>query len=154
VAAGALVLVAVGAALQMTFTENTGLLMLCAALFFIGLGLGGNGTIFLKVVLSGLPPELAGSGSGTYNVFRDLAPPLGVAVFVPMFTGALNRGIEAGVAQGQAESVAAAAAAVSALHGTALLQTVSVALGVGVCLFLPRIYVQRGKDPGKTNENP
>ena len=154
VAAGALVLVAVGAALQMTFTENTGLLMLCAALFFIGLGLGGNGTIFLKVVLSGLPPELAGSGSGTYNVFRDLAPPLGVAVFVPMFTGALNRGIEAGVAQGQADSVAAAAAAVSALHGTALLQTVSVALGVGVCLFLPRIYVQRGEDPGKTNENP
>lgn len=154
VAAGALVLVELGAALQMTFSADTGLPMLCAALFFIGLGLGGNSTIFLKVVLSGLPPELAGSGSGTYNVFRDLAPPLGVAVFVPMFTGALQRGIETGVAQGQAESAAAAAAAVSALHGTALLQTVSVALSVGVCLFLPRIYAQRGKREGETGENP
>jgi MFS family permease len=154
VAAGALVLVAVGAALQMTFTQQTGLLMLCAALFLIGLGLGGNGTIFLKVVLSGLPPELAGSGSGTYNVFRDLAPPLGVAVFVPMFTAALTQGIQAGVAEGLQETAAASTAAVSALHGTALVQTISVALGIGVCLFLPRIYPQKKRGGGESGENP
>jgi MFS family permease len=154
VAAGALVLVALGAALQMTFTQQTGLLMLCAALFLIGLGLGGNGTIFLKVVLSGLPPELAGSGSGTYNVFRDLAPPLGVAVFVPMFTAALTQGIQAGVAEGLQETAAASAAAVSALHGTALVQTISVALGIGVCLFLPRIYPQKKRGGGESGENP
>lgn len=154
VAAAALVLVAAGAALQMTFTAETGLLMLCTALFLIGLGLGGNSTIFLKVVLSGLPPEVAGSGSGTYNVFRDLAPPLGVAVFVPMFTASLTRGIEAGAAEGLEEAAAASAAAVSALRSTALIQTVSVALGIGVCLFLPRIYARKnGKDEGP-GENP
>lgn len=154
VAAGALVLVALGTALQLTFTEATGLVMLCASLFFIGLGLGGNGTIFLKVVLSGLPPELAGSGSGTYNVFRDLAAPFGVAVFVPMFTGALSTGIAAGVAQGLEESAAAALASVEALRGTALLQTISVVLGVGVCLFLPRIYGQTGGKTAESGENP
>lgn len=143
VAAAALVFVALGTGLQLTFTAETGLLMLCASLFLIGLGLGGNGTIFLKVVLSDLPAELAGSGSGTYNVFRDLAAPFGVAVFVPMFTGALHAGIQSGVAQGLEESAAAAAAVVDALHGTALLQTVSVVQGIAVCLFLPRIYGEK-----------
>lgn len=154
VAAAALVLVALGAGLQMAFTPDTGLLMLCASLFLIGLGLGGNSTIFLKVVLAGLPPELAGSGSGTYNVFRDLATPFGVAVFVPMFTAAMNSGLAAGLEQGLDEAAAAAAACVSALHGTALIQTVSVALGAVVCLFLPRIYGEKTGRAGKPGEKP
>ncbi len=154
VAAGALVLVVLGVALQLTFTPETGLLMLCASLFLIGLGLGGNSTIFLKVVLSGLPPELAGSGSGTYNVFRDLAAPFGVAVFVPMFTGTLSTGIATGLAQGLDEGAAGAAAAVDALHSTALIQAISVALGIAVCLFLPRIYGHRKDAPEQTGENP
>ena len=154
VAAAALVLVAIGAALQLTFTAETGLLMLCASLFLIGLGLGGNSTIFLKVVLSGLPPELAGSGSGTYNVFRDLAVPFGVAVFVPMFTGAMNSGLASGLEQGLDEAAAAAAACVSALHGTALIQTISVAVGAVVCLLLPRIYHNGGNKAEQNGENP
>ena len=154
VAAGALVLVVLGTALQLTFTPQTGLVMLAASLFLVGLGLGGNSTIFLKVVLSGLPPELAGSGSGTYNVFRDLAAPFGVAVFVPMFTGALNTGLQAGLSQGLEEGAAAAAAAVEALRGTALVQAVAVALGIGVCLFLPRIYKDGRQTEEKNGENP
>lgn len=154
VAAAALVLVALGAALQLLFTEETGLLMLCAALFFIGLGLGGNSTIFLKVVLSGLPPELAGSGSGTYNVFRDLATPFGVAVFVPMFTTAMTSSLAAGLEQGLEEEAATVAACVEALQSTALLQVISVAVGIGVCLLLPRIYPKGGKKTPEKGETP
>lgn len=140
VAAAALVFVALGAALQLRFTADTGLLLMGAAMFFIGLGLGGNGTIFLKVVLSGLPPQTAGSGSGTYNVFRDMAAPFGVAVFVPLFSGTLARETAVLTGQGMGEAAARAIAAVEALHTAALAQVVSVAAGIAVCLLLPRIY--------------
>ena len=36
----------------------------------------------MKVALSGLPQQEAGAGTGTYGLFRDLAAPFGVAVFV------------------------------------------------------------------------
>lgn len=140
VAAGALVFVAAGAALQLLFTADTGLLLMGASMFLVGLGLGGNGTIFLKVVLSGLSPEVAGSGSGTYNVFRDMAAPFGVAVFVPMFSGRLAAETLRLAEQGMGERAARAIAAVEALHTTALAQTVCAAAGIGVCLLLPKIY--------------
>ena len=110
-------------------------------MFLIGLGLGGNGTIFLKIVLSGLSPQAAGSGSGTYNVFRDMSAPFGVAVFVPLFSGRLAGGTALLVQQGMGENAARAMAAVEALHATALVQLVSVAMGIAVCLLLPKIYM-------------
>ena len=112
-------------------------------MFLIGLGLGGNGTIFMKVVLSGLAPELAGSGSGTYNVFRDMSAPFGVAVFVPMFSGGMVSGMNALAEAGVEPSAAKIAAAVESLHSTALVQTVCVLIGIGICFLLPTIYPKK-----------
>ena len=61
-----------------------------AELGMLGFGLGVNGTIFLKVVLSRLTPQETGTGTGTYGLFRDLAAPFGVAVFVPLFTNQIT----------------------------------------------------------------
>lgn len=143
VAAAALTSVAAGAALQMLFTENTGLFLMGASMFLIGLGLGGNGTIFMKVTLAGLSPELAGSGAGTYNVFRDMSAPFGVAIFVPLFSARLVNGTAAWVENGAGEAAARSLAAVDALHMTALIQVLCVAAGIGVCFFLPSIHRQK-----------
>ena len=140
VAALALVFVAIGAGLQMLFSATTGLAMMCASMFFIGLGLGGNGTIFMKVVLSGCSPELAGSGSGTYNVFRDMSAPFGVAMFVPMFQGGLAAKTGEFMAGGMEQGAATVAAAVESLHSVALIQVACVIAGIVVCLMLPKIY--------------
>jgi len=40
-----------------------------ASVGILGFGLGGNGTIFMKVALSGLPQQEAGAGTGTYPEF-------------------------------------------------------------------------------------
>lgn len=143
VAAAALVFVAAGAACQLLFTSATSLLLMCISMFLIGLGLGGNGTIFLKVALSGLEPKAAGSGSGTYNVFRDMSAPFGVALFVPMFSAGLASGAQSLVAAGMAEAEAKAQAAVNALHSTAWVQVFFVIASIVVCLLLPRIYKQK-----------
>ena len=101
-----------------------------ASLGILGFGLGGNGTIFMKVVLSGLTPQEAGAGTGTYGLFRDLAAPFGVAVFVPLFTNQISDSIAAGKAE--------AAAAVSSIHYLAIAEILCVALGIVAVLFLPR----------------
>ena len=143
VAALALVFVAIGAALQMLFTATTGLALMCASMFFIGLGLGGNGTIFMKVVLSGCSPELAGSGSGTYNVFRDMSAPFGVALFVPMFQTGLATKTAAHMGAGMDQGAATVQAAVDSLHSVALIQVVCVIVGIVVCFMLPKIYANK-----------
>ena len=97
----------------------------------------------MKVVLSGLAPELAGSGSGTYNVFRDMSAPFGVAVFVPMFSGGMVSGMNALAEAGVEPSTAKIAAAVESLHSTALVQTVCVLIGIGICFLLPTIYPKK-----------
>ena len=140
VAVAALTSVAAGAALQILFTENTGLLLMGASMFLIGLGLGGNGTIFLKVALSGLAPALAGSGAGTYNVFRDMSAPFGVAVFVPLFSARLAAKTAVWMQNGAGEVAARRLGAVDALHTTALAQVICVAAGIAVCFFLPNIH--------------
>ena len=101
-----------------------------AALGVLGFGLGGNGTIFMKVVLSGLTPQEAGTGTGTYGLFRDLAAPFGVAVFVPLFTNQITNRIAAGAT--------APAAAVSSIHSLATAEIACVALGIIAVLFLPK----------------
>ena len=140
VAALALVFVVIGAALQLLLGKTLSLPLTCAALFFIGLGLGGNGTIFMKVVLSGCSPELAGSGSGTYNVFRDMSAPFGVALFVPMMTGGLAAGIAERMGAGMDQAAATLDYCVTALHKVAYVQIVCVVIGIVVCLMLPKIY--------------
>ncbi len=148
VAGMALVFVAAGAALQMLFSADTELPLMCLSLFLIGLGLGGNGTIFMKVVLSGLDRTAAGSGSGTYNVFRDMSAPFGVAVFVPLFSSGIAAQTVELMASGVEEAAAAVQACVNSLHTTALVQVIAVVLGIAVCFMLPKIY----QDPENTKK--
>lgn len=138
VAAAALIFVAVGAGLQMLYTETTGLLLFGLSLLLIGLGLGGNATIFMKVALSGLTASQAGVGSGTYNMFRDMSAPFGVAVFVPMFSR--------GIAEAMAGGADVIKANVEAIRSTALVQVGCVVVGILVCLVIPRIYTESHGD--------
>lgn len=140
VTAAALVFVVAGAALQLLFSAQTSLLLMCASLFLIGVGLGGNTTILMKVALSGCSPQLAGSGSGTYNVFRDMAAPFGVAIFVPMFSGRIDTAALYSADATQAQLSEAIQGIVSAMHSTALVEVVSVVIGIVVCLLIPKVY--------------
>ncbi len=127
---GSFLLTGIGCGILLLFTEATSVLLLMAALGVLGLGLGGNGTIFMKVVLSGLTPREAGAGTGTYGLFRDLAAPFGVAVFVPLFTNQITGRIAAGTT--------APTAAVASIHFLAIVEILCVALGIVAVLFLPK----------------
>lgn len=127
---GSFLLTGIGCGILRLFTEATSVFLLMAALGVLGFGLGGNGTIFMKVVLSGLSPQAAGAGTGTYGLFRDLASPFGVAVFVPLFTNQIADRIAAGSA--------APAAAVASVHFLAAAEILCVALGVVAVLLLPK----------------
>ena len=108
------------------------------SLGLLGFGLGGNGTIFMKVALSDLPGDKAGAATGTYGLFRDLAAPFGVAVFVPLFTNQ--------VTSHMAQGVAGADAAVRAMHSLSIIEIFCVAAGIAVVLMLPRIHHERRND--------
>ena len=123
-------LTGIGCAILLLFTEVTSVFVLMASLGVLGFGLGGNGTIFMKVVLSGLPPKEAGSGTGTYGLFRDLAAPFGVAVFVPLFTNQIAARIVAGTAE--------AMAAVASIHFLAIAEIICVAFGIAAVALLPK----------------
>ena len=133
----ALVFCLIGAAIQLLFTAESGFVLFASSLFFIGLGLGGNGTIFMKVALSGLDPQIAGAGSGTYTVFRDMSAPFGVAVFSSMFVGGYAAAQQAG------DAAALGAAVVSSMHNVAWAQMACVVVGMIVCLMLPKIYSKK-----------
>ena len=126
-----LILTGIGSGILFLFSEATSVLLLMASLGILGFGLGGNGTIFMKVALSGLPQQEAGAGTGTYGLFRDLAAPFGVAVFVPLFTNQIT-GLIAGGATG-------ADAAVRSIHLLAVAELLCIAAGITAVLFLPRI---------------
>ena len=127
---GSFLLTGIGCGILLLFTEVTSVLLLMASLGVLGFGLGGNGTIFMKVVLSGLTPQEAGAGTGTYGLFRDLAAPFGVAVFVPLFTNQITAGI--------AEGITAPAAAVASVHFLAMVEILCVALGIAAVALLPK----------------
>ena len=129
---GSLTVTGIGCAVMLLFSGNTSVLLLAASLGILGFGLGGNGTIFMKVVLSGVPAKDSGAGTGTYGLFRDLAAPFGVAVFVPMFTNRAAKLINAGTAE--------FAAAVDSVRLLATVEIACVALGIVTVLFLPKIY--------------
>ena len=120
----------IGCAILLFFSETTPVLLLTASLGILGFGLGGNGTIFMKVVLSGLTPQAAGAGTGTYGLFRDLAAPFGVAVFVPLFTNQIANRISSGTSE--------ATAAVASVHSLAMVEILCVVLGMIAVLFLPK----------------
>ena len=127
---GSFLLTGIGCGLLLLFSQRTSVLLMMAALGTLGFGLGGNGTIFLKIVLSGLTSQEAGAGTGTYGLFRDLAAPFGVAVFVPLFTNQITERIGTGAP--------APAAAVAAIHSMALAELLCVAVGIGAVLLLPK----------------
>lgn len=129
---GSLLLTGIGCGLLFWFSTHTAVLLLMASLGILGVGLGGNGTIFMKVALSGLSPQAAGAGTGTYGLFRDLAAPFGVAVFVPLFTNQITS-LMAGGATG-------AQAAVRAIHTLALAELFCIAVGIIVVFCLPKIH--------------
>ena len=126
-----LLLTAIGCGILFLFSEATSVLLLMASLGILGFGLGGNSTIFMKVVLSGLPQQEAGAGTGTYGLFRDLAAPFGVAVFVPLFTNQIT-GLIAGGASG-------ANAAIQSIHQLAIAELLCIAAGIAAVFFLPKI---------------
>ena len=132
---GSFLLTGIGCGFMLLFSETTPTFLLMASLGILGFGLGGNGTIFMKVVLSGLTPMQAGAGTGTYGLFRDLAAPFGVAVFVPMFTNQITSRITAG-APGPA-------AAVASIHTLAMAEILCVILGIVAIAFLPNRNVSQ-----------
>ena len=131
---GSFLLTGIGCGILLLFTQATSVLLLMASLGVLGFGLGGNGTIFMKVVLSGLTPQEAGAGTGTYGLFRDLAAPFGVTVFVPLFTNQITDRIAAGMAE--------PAAAVASVHFLAIAEILCVAVGIIAVLFLPKRTVK------------
>jgi len=128
---GSLLLTGIGCGILFLFSEATSAALLMASLGILGFGLGGNGTIFMKVALSGLPPQEAGAGTGTYGLFRDLAAPFGVAVFVPLFTNQITGLIAGGAAEGSA--------AVQSIHSLAAAELLCIAGGIVAVFFLPKI---------------
>ena len=119
-----------GAGLMLLFSADAPLRLLMASLGLLGLGLGGSGTIFMKIALTGIPPEAAGAGTGAYGLFRDLAAPFGVAVLVPLFTNQAAALTAAGHT--------AAEAAVRAIHSLALAELFSLAAAAVVVCLLPK----------------
>ena len=128
---GSLLLTGIGCGILFLFSDATSALLLMASLGILGFGLGGNGTIFMKVALSGLPQQEAGAGTGTYGLFRDLAAPFGVAVFVPLFTNQITGLIAGGISK--------ANAAIHSIHQLAIVELLCIAAGITAVLFLPRI---------------
>ena len=128
---GSLLLTGIGCGILFLFSASTSVLLLMASLGILGFGLGGNGTIFMKVALSGLPQQEAGAGTGTYGLFRDLAAPFGVAVFVPLFTNQVTGLI--------ADGASVANAAIESIHQLAIAELLCIAAGIAAVFFLPRI---------------
>ncbi len=128
-------LTGIGCAIMLLFSGDTSIFLLAVALGILGFGLGANATIFMKVVLSDVPEEIAGAGTGTYGLFRDLAAPFGVAVFVPLFTNSVTSRIASGAGE--------VAAAVQSIRSLALVEVVCVVVGILVVLLLPNIYKKK-----------
>ena len=124
---------------MLLFTEHASAFLLMISLGTLGFGLGANGTIFMKVVLSGLDQQEAGAGTGTYGLFRDLAAPFGVVVLVPLFTNGISDAVGRGLTP--------PAAAVETIRLLAAAEVACVAAGIGIVQLLPD--VRRSSGEGK-----
>ncbi len=132
---GSLILTMIGCGIMLFFSSMTSVLVLAASLGILGFGLGANATIFMKIVLSNLPADTAGSGTGIYGLFRDLAAPFGVAVFVPMFTNRITR-----LTAGASSEITGSSAAVSSIRMLALIELCCIAVGILIVQLLPKIH--------------
>lgn len=121
-----------GCALMLLFSPSTSVLLLAASLGILGFGLGANATIFMRVVLSEIPAKKAGAATGTYGLFRDLAAPFGVAVFVPLFTNRVTSNIKTGLDD--------ISAAINSIKMLAIAEIVCVAVGIIAVILLPKIH--------------
>lgn len=130
-----LVLTGLSCGLMLLFSTATSLFLLAASLGLLGFGLGANAAIFLKITLFGLSPKLAGAGTGIYGLFRDLAAPFGVAVFVPLFT---NRIVA--LSTDPAMPLAEAEAAVQSVHMLAWIEVFCIVSAIIIVQFLPKIH--------------
>ena len=132
---GSLLLTGLGCATMLFFSQTTNFLLLAASLGILGLGLGANATIFMKIVLSNISMEVAGTGTGIYGLFRDLAAPFGVAVFVPLFTNRITRlSVDATL------DLSTSQMAVNSVHMLATIELICVAVGIFIVQLLPKIY--------------
>ncbi len=120
---------------MLLFSQTTTFFLLAASLGILGLGLGGNATILMKIVLSNLPMETAGTGTGIYGLFRDLAAPFGVAVFVPMFTNEITR-----LSSDTTLNLSTSTITVNSIHMLAVIELVCIAIGIFIVQLLPKIY--------------
>ena len=125
----------IGCALMLLFSPVTSVFLLAASLGILGFGLGGNATIFMRVVLSEISMNKAGAATGTYGLFRDLAAPFGVAVFVPLFTNRVTANIAVGIDE--------ISAAVSSIKLLSLVEIVCVASGLLAVALLPKIHSRK-----------
>ncbi len=137
---GSFLVTAIGCAVMFFFSAESSAVLLAVGLGVLGFGLGGNATIFMKVVLSDVPPEIAGSGTGTYGLFRDLAAPFGVTVLVPLFANGITSRIDEGVASGMNEVIASRLAAVESIRDLAIIEIFCVFVGVIIVRMLPRVH--------------
>lgn len=130
-----LFLTGIGCGAMLLFSTGTAFFLLAGSLGILGLGLGANATIFMKIVLSDLPTESAGTGTGIYGLFRDLSAPFGVAVFVPMFTNQIVR-----LTADPAAEFTAASAAVRSIHLLSVIELLCVGAGILIVQLLPKIH--------------
>ncbi len=126
---GALAMTGLGCATLLLFSKDTAPAHMMLSLGLLGLGLGGNGTVLMKIVLADLPPQDAGGATGTYGLFRDLAAPFGVAILLPLFTNQVSARITFGTE--------ASDAAVAAMHLLALVELMCVLIAAVGVIFLP-----------------
>ena len=129
------IITGIGCAIMLLFSPVTSVLLLAASLGILGFGLGANATIFMRVVLSEIPTKKAGAATGTYGLFRDLAAPFGVAIFVPLFTNRVTANIAVGFDE--------ISAAVSSIKLLALTEIICVAAGLIAVILLPKIHVRK-----------
>lgn len=101
----------------------------------------------MKIVLSGIAPDSAGTGTGIYGLFRELSAPFGVAVFVPMFTNQITRQMTELITENPLTKITAASAgalaAVDAIRTLAFVETGCILIGILLVQFLPRIHTPK-----------
>ena len=129
------VVTGIGCALMLLFSPVTSVMLLAASLGILGFGLGANATIFMRVVLSEIPTKKAGAATGTYGLFRDLAAPFGVAVFVPLFTNRVTASIAMGIDE--------ISAAVGSIKLLAFTEIVCIAAGLVAVILLPKTHIRK-----------
>ncbi|WP_300276455.1 MFS transporter [Peptacetobacter sp.] len=137
---GSLLFTGIGCAMMILFNETSKFAIFAGSLGMLGIGLGGNATILMKVCLSGLNQSEAGSGTGTYGLFRDISAPFGVAVFVPLFANTVTNKMESILSSGATNEVAKSVASVSSIHTLALVEIICIIIAIVAVRMLPKIH--------------